>query len=138
MGMDRITLPYPLFVAGCVALFAAGVNVSLLALVVTGRLTCKVQTDASIHAISALPGVWCPAHGGKSVVHQTLKQHQSGQLVIDVGAYDGQEAIQYARAGHKVLSFEPTPSKAAKIKAPQFGLVDVFHRRLVDSAVQGI
>ena len=59
---------------------------------------------------------WCPAHGGKSVVQQTLRQHQPGQLVIDVGAYDGQEAIQYARAGHKVLSFEPTPSKAIKIK----------------------
>jgi hypothetical protein len=50
------------------------------------------------------------------VVQQTLRQHQPGQLVIDVGAYDGQEAIQYARAGHKVLSFEPTPSKAIKIK----------------------
>jgi precorrin-6B methylase 2 len=49
-------------------------------------------------------------------VQQTLRQHQPGQLVIDVGAYDGQEAIQYARAGHKVLSFEPTPSKAIKIK----------------------
>lgn len=117
MGSDRITLPYSLFVAGCVALFAAGVNVCLLALVFTGRLTCKVQSDASLTAISAMPGVWCPAHGGKSAVHQTLKQHQPGQLVIDVGAYDGQEAIQYARAGHKVLSFEPTPSKAAKIRS---------------------
>ena len=32
-------------------------------------------------------------------------------------AGDGQEAIQYAKAGHKVLSFEPTPSKSAKIRA---------------------
>jgi len=36
--------------------------------------------------------------------------------VIDVGAYDGKEAIEMARAGHKVLSFEPTPSKATRIR----------------------
>jgi hypothetical protein len=102
MGVSRITLPYPLFVAGCIALFAAGVNVCLLALVFTGRLTCKVQSDPGAYAMHAMPHAWCPAHGGRNVVGETLKQHQPGQLVIDVGAYDGQEAIQYARAGHKV------------------------------------
>ena len=116
MGMGRITLPYPLFLAGCVALFAAGVNLCLLALVFTGRLTCKVQNDPGMYAMNAMPGVWCPAHGGRSVVQQTLKQHKPGQLVIDVGAYDGTEAIEFAQAGHKVLSFEPTPSKARKIR----------------------
>ena len=89
MGMNRITLPFPLFVAGSIALFAAGVNLSLLSLVLTGRLTCKVHTDPSLHAINAMPSAWCPAHGGKSYVKDTLKQHVSGQLVIDVGAYDG-------------------------------------------------
>jgi len=36
MGMSRITLPFPLFLAGGVALFAAGINVCLLALAFTG------------------------------------------------------------------------------------------------------
>ena len=39
------------------------------------------------------------------------------QLVIDVGAFDGKDSIIYARAGHRVLAFEPSPSKIPKIQA---------------------
>ena len=38
-------------------------------------------------------------------------------LILDVGAYDGRDAISYAKAGHNVLSFEPVPSKHSKIEA---------------------
>ena len=37
-------------------------------------------------------------------------------LTIDVGAYDGQDAVRFAKAGHRVLSFEPVPSKAMVIE----------------------
>jgi len=49
-----------------------------------GRLSCKVQSDPGMYAINAMPGVWCPAHGGKSVVQQTLQQHQPGQVLLCV------------------------------------------------------
>ena len=37
------------------------------------------------------------------------------QLIIDVGAFDGSDSIQYAKSGHRVLSFEPSPSKISRI-----------------------
>lgn len=37
-------------------------------------------------------------------------------LVIDVGADNGQDAIDFAMAGHRVWSFEPAPGKGEKIK----------------------
>jgi FkbM family methyltransferase len=36
-------------------------------------------------------------------------------LAVDVGAFDGRDAMTYARAGHHVLSFEPVPSKVERI-----------------------
>ena len=53
MGMSRITLPFPLFVAGCVALFAAGINVCLLALAFTGthrRCACTREAHMTMRA----------------------------------------------------------------------------------------
>ena len=74
----------------------------------------------SAGAVYALPHLWCPhgQHGGKGVdlTEKTLKFIPPGQLVIDVGAFDGSNAISMAGAGHRVLSFEPTPSKVANIK----------------------
>lgn len=37
-------------------------------------------------------------------------------LILDIGAHDGTDAIQYANAGHTVLSFEPNPAKALNIE----------------------
>ena len=72
-------------------------------------------------AVYALPHLWCPhgQHGGHGVdlTEKTLKFIPPGQLVIDVGAFDGSNAISMAGAGHRVLSFEPTPSKVANIKS---------------------
>jgi len=61
---------------------------------------------------------YCP--GGKDQnwanLEHVLSQAEAG-LVLDIGAYDGKDAIAYARAGHQVLSFEPVPSKHPGIKA---------------------
>ena len=67
-------------------------------------------------------GAWCPnePHGhenGGGAVKRLLQSHRENQLVIDVGAFDGSDALSYASAGHRVLSFEPSPSKAARIRA---------------------
>ena len=69
-------------------------------------------------AVYAMPQLWCPHRRTDKVdfTEKTLSLIPSGQIVIDVGAYDGSNAISMARAGHRVLSFEPTPSKVEKIK----------------------
>mmetsp|Transcript_29562 Transcript_29562/g.49702 ORF Transcript_29562/g.49702 Transcript_29562/m.49702 type:complete len:313 (-) Transcript_29562:840-1778(-) len=63
------------------------------------------------------PLQYCPggAHQHRAALVSVLKKERPG-LILDVGAYDGRDAIAYARAGHKVLSFEPVPSKHAKIE----------------------
>ena len=60
-------------------------------------------------------GAWCPngPHGhenGRGAVKRLLQSHRENQLVIDVGAFDGSDSLSYASAGHRVLSFEPSPS----------------------------
>mmetsp|Transcript_26088 Transcript_26088/g.59101 ORF Transcript_26088/g.59101 Transcript_26088/m.59101 type:complete len:332 (-) Transcript_26088:240-1235(-) len=113
----RISLSYNLFFSVGIIAFFAGVNLCLLFLLAIGRLNCDMN-DPGMHAISAMPHVWCPAHGDArgSGLHRVLSEFPPGQLVIDVGAYDGKEAIEYASAGHNVLSFEPTPSKSENIR----------------------
>ncbi|CAL6334428.1 unnamed protein product [Bathycoccus prasinos] len=38
-------------------------------------------------------------------------------LVIDVGSFDGKDAVRFARSGgHRVYTFEPVPSKAKRIQ----------------------
>ena len=38
-------------------------------------------------------------------------------LILDVGSFDGGDAVRYARSGgHRVLTFEPVPSKASAIR----------------------
>ena len=60
-------------------------------------------------------GLFC---GGKHMRARWVKalKNESKGLVVDVGAYDGSEAVSFAEAGHDVLSFEPTPSKRATIE----------------------
>ena len=53
MGMSRITLPFPLFLAGGVALFAAGINVCLLALAFTGAHPGTSARAARVRAACA-------------------------------------------------------------------------------------
>lgn len=48
------------------------------------------------------------------IVHDALAKQPPG-LVLDVGAFDGADAVNYASAGHSVISFEPTPSKRRSI-----------------------
>ena len=67
-------------------------------------------------------GAWCPnaPHGyerGRGAVKALLQSHKPNQLVIDVGAFDGEDTIAYASSGHRVLSCEPSPSKSARIRA---------------------
>lgn len=63
--------------------------------------------------------VWAPPTAvcsQRASLAALLAQAPKG-LVIDVGAFDGGDAVAYAKAGHEVLSFEPVPSKHAKIEA---------------------
>jgi len=57
----------------------------------------------------------CPG-GLWSALEATLAQAPPG-LVLDIGAYDGSDAIAYAKAGHEVMSFEPVPFKVERIRA---------------------
>ena len=50
----------------------------------------------------------CPALGDKRVVKALGALPPS--LLVDVGSHDGATAQLYARAGHRVLGFEPSPS----------------------------
>lgn len=61
---------------------------------------------------------FCPGGTGQFEANllQQLGKVKPG-LVLDIGAYDGRDAISYAKAGHNVLSFEPVPSKHSKIEA---------------------
>ena len=47
---------------------------------------------------------------GLADVEGALRRRPSS-LVIDVGAYDGADAVKFASAGHKVISIEATPAK---------------------------
>jgi hypothetical protein len=73
--------------------------------------------DPIRRAIYPDPMVWCPLPFGatpdrwKRTYVNTLKNIPPGQLVIDVGALDGADAISMAMAGHRVISMDPTPSK---------------------------
>lgn len=62
--------------------------------------------------IFSSPLKFCPGGAGQleASLIQSLERLNPG-LVLDVGAYDGRDAIAYAKAGHNVLSFEPVPSK---------------------------
>lgn len=55
---------------------------------------------------------WCP-HGSER--DAALRALPPG-LCVDVGAFDGADAIQYATAGHRVVSLEASPQKADVIK----------------------
>jgi len=73
--------------------------------------------DLIRRAIYPDPMVWCPLPFGATpdrwmrTYVNTLKKVPPGQLVIDVGALDGADAISMAMAGHRVISMDPTPSK---------------------------
>ena len=60
-----------------------------------------------------------------------------GQLFIDVGAHDGEDALAFASMGHHVLSFEPAPQKLEhirqRIRSSQHGeKVRLIHAALSD------
>jgi len=114
----RVAVPYRVLVAGAVGMFLLGANLTMLVLLQTGWIGANSPAfDPGLRAIAPTPTLWCPDHGGDHAgwMAKTLASHEPG-LVIDVGAYDGKEAIAMARAGHRVLSFEPTPNKAKKIR----------------------
>lgn len=58
---------------------------------------------------------WCP--GSRGDLAATLGRHPG--VVLDIGAFDGTDAVAFATTGdHEVYSFEPTPSKAEVMSAP--------------------
>ena len=75
---------------------------------------------------------WCPH--SKTAIKHALKAQPAG-LVLDVGSFDGSDAILYAGAGHQVWSFEASPGKIDPIRAhiAEHGLqnnVTLFHYAL--------
>ena len=54
-------------------------------------------------------GMWCPHY---PMLHELLHKAAKG-FVLDVGSFDGRDAIAFGRAGHRVWSFEPSPGKVA-------------------------
>ena len=82
--------------------------------------------DLIRRAIYPDPMVWCPLPFGATpdrwmrTYVNTLKKIPPGQLVIDVGALDGADAISMAMAGHRVISMDPTPSKVQKSLHPEY------------------
>ena len=60
---------------------------------------------------------FCPEEDeNKGGLERALRTLTRG-LTIDVGSYDGTNALSYARAGHEVIAMEPSPSKRAPIEA---------------------
>lgn len=81
--------------------------------------TCRWAVAAAVAVAQEIPlaspraAQWCP--GSRGDIAATLGRHPG--IVLDVGAFDGSDAVAFAAAGdHEVYSFEPTPSKAARIK----------------------
>ena len=70
----------------------------------------KAPMEPWLHPVSS-PN-WCP-HG--KAVSKLLRREPSG-LVLDVGSFDGRDAIAFAKAGHRVWTFEPSPGKVSPIR----------------------
>ena len=58
------------------------------------------------------PAMWCPHY---PMLDAVLARQTPG-FVLDVGSLDGSDAIRFARGGHRVWSFEPSPGKIAAIR----------------------
>ena len=55
--------------------------------------------------------------GGFSSQLDNLLALREPGLIIDVGAFDGEDAVRFSRnGGHRVYSFEPVPSKIKRIR----------------------
>ena len=61
---------------------------------------------------------WCPTDDASLQTSLSLHlQQQAPGLVLDIGSYDGSNAIMYARSGgHRVYAFEPMLAKVARIR----------------------
>jgi len=60
---------------------------------------------------------WCPSRSPRLLERLRDKPHVAHGTIIDVGSFDGNDAVNYARAsGLPVWTFEPTPSKHAGIR----------------------
>ena len=81
----------------------------------TDTALLPVADAVVVYPASSLELRWCP-EGDTTALSASLKAIPRG-LVIDVGAYDGENALEYATAGHEVYAFEPSPSKAPIIEA---------------------
>lgn len=79
-----------------------------------GGLFAPVGTKAGLNMRR-----WCPARGSRIFRRNllTLRSREPGGLVIDVGAFDGNDAVLFSHASRQhVWTFEPTPSKQSAIR----------------------
>merc|ERR1712187_561372 len=61
--------------------------------------------------IFEMPLWWCPhVPNTREALLKELRGREPG-LVIDGGAYDGKDAVDFALQGHRVISIEPTPGR---------------------------
>jgi FkbM family methyltransferase len=72
------------------------------------------HNHAVLHVRNPAALSWCPHNVGS--VMSNLRRAQTPSLVLDVGAFDGSDAIRYAQTGHIVWSFEPSPAKLEPIR----------------------
>lgn len=76
--------------------------------------TCIVAVAQDLPLTRRPATQWCP--GSRGDIAATLGRHPG--VVLDIGAFDGADAVAYAAAGdHEVYAFEPTPFKAEMIES---------------------
>ena len=88
----------------------------------TTALVEGIRGDAVVYPAAPHIQRWCPELKGAGQTAGTMTVSNTlgvfpPSIVVDVGAFDGEDAVGYAAAGHTVFSFEPTPSKARAIEA---------------------
>lgn len=80
--------------------------------------------------------------GNADAITIALLSHSKGNLVIDVGAHEGEFALQLLRANHgiPVLSFEPIPEVFARLKKTARNRQNwrVFNFALGDNACEAV
>ena len=90
-----------------------------------------------VFAATLAERLFCPEEYERYGASQaaTLASLPKHSLLLDVGAFDGSNALAFAAAGHEVFAFEPSPSKAPVIQALFSASKDSARLKLFSMAV---
>lgn len=78
-------------------------------------LPAAETTIGLVHARTSAERIFCPEQAENGNELSAALAALPRGLTLDVGSYDGSNAIAYAAAGHQVLAFEPSPTTSALI-----------------------